>query len=124
MLSTLPVLRHPATSADHLPDNLYAPFSGQPRVLLGGQGGAVYVRYIRRVRVADGMTFYLVPATKLGRPPLSRTAADRCYRLTVAALQAELPRVPVAKRAATRRYGDAEFAVGRYNLQTSSVHDG
>ena len=71
MLSTLPILRRPATSADRLPANLYIHFHGRLKLLLGGQGGDVYVRYVRRVRVADGSTFYLVPATKLGRPPLS-----------------------------------------------------
>jgi hypothetical protein len=120
MFSTLPVLSRPATSADRLPASLY--FGGR----LGPwfQGGQIYVRYVRRVRVVDGSTYYLVPATELGRPPLSQTAANRCYRLTVAALRAELPTVPAAERTSTRRYGDAEFAVGRYNLQTSSVYEG
>jgi hypothetical protein len=45
-------------------------------------------------------------------------------RLTVAALRAELPTIPPAERVPTLRYGDAEFAVGRYNLETSSVHEG
>lgn len=116
MLSTLPALRGTATSADRLPARFY--FNG------AFHGGAVYVHYIRRVRVVDGITFYLVPAAKLGHPPLSRAAAERCYQLTVAALQARLPSVPSAQRAATRRYGDAEFAVGRYNLETSSVSEG
>jgi hypothetical protein len=120
MLSTVPVLSRPATSADRLPASLY--FGGR----LGPwfQGGQIYVRYVRRVRVVDGSTYYLVPAAMRARPPLSNTAANRCYRLTVAALRAELSTVPAAERAATRRYGDAEFAVGRYNLGTSSVYDG
>jgi hypothetical protein len=121
MLSTVPVLRRPATSADRLPARFY--FHGR-LTQLTFQGGKIYVRHIRRARVADGSTFYLVPATKLGRPPLSAAAADRCYRLTVTALRAGLPKVPPAKRAATRRYGDAAFAVGRYNLETSRVYDG
>ena len=120
MLSTLPVLRRPATGADRLPPRLYL----HGRLQLEFPGGEIYVRYIRRIRVADGITFYLVPAAKLGRPPLSPAAAGRCYRLTVAALQARLPTAPPAERAATRRYGDAEFAVGRYNLETASVHEG
>ncbi len=123
MLATLPVLRRAATGADRLPSRLYRGLSGRlwlPYI----QTGAVYVRYVRRARVADGISFYLVPADKLGHPPLSTTAANRCYGLTVAALQAELPTVPSAERAPTRRYGDAEFAVGRYNLETSKVYDG
>lgn len=124
MLSTLPILRRPATSADRLPANLYFHSGGRLKVLLGGQGGDVYIRYVRRVRIAEGRTFYLVPITKVGRPPLPAAAANRCYRLEVAALQAALPSVPLAERAPTRRYGDAEFALGRYNLKTSTVHDG
>jgi hypothetical protein len=123
MLSTLPILRRPATSADRLPANLYFHMGGRLKVQLG-QGGDVFVGYVRRVRVAEGRTFYLVPVGKVGRPPLSPAAANRCYRLEVAALQAELPSVLRAKRAPTRRYGDAEFALGRYNLETSTVHEG
>jgi hypothetical protein len=119
MLSTLPVLSRPATSADRPPS-----FYAGDRLRAWFQGGEIYVRYVRRVRVAYGRTFYLVPATKLGRPALTPAAANRCYRLTVAALEAELPTVPRAERAATRRYGDAAFALGRYNLETSSVHEG
>ncbi len=123
MLATLPVLRRPATRGDRLPSRLYQRLSGRlwlPYI----QTGAVYVRYVRLARIADGISFYLVPADKLGHPPLSTTAANRCYELTVAALQAELPTVPRAERAPTRRYGEAEFAVGRYNLETSKVYDG
>jgi hypothetical protein len=124
MLSALPILRRPPTSADRLPANLYIHDDGRLKVLLGAQGGDVYIRYVRRVRVAEGRTFYLVPVTKIGRPPLPPVAANHCYQLEVAALAAELPNVPSAKRAPTRRYGDAEFALGRYNLETSTVHDG
>jgi hypothetical protein len=123
LLATLPLLRRPATRADRLPSSLYHGLSGRlwlPFV----QTGAVYVRYVRRARVADGVSFFLVPAEKLGHPPLSIAAADHCYELTVTALQAELPAVPKAERASTRRYGDAEFARGRYNLETSKAYDG
>ena len=122
MLSTLPVLSRPATSADRLPASLYSGRRLGPWPWF--QGGQIYLRYVRRVRVVDGSTYYLIPAAKLGRPPLSQTAANRCYRLTAAALRTELPTVPAAERAATRRYGDAEFAVSRYNLETSSVYQG
>jgi hypothetical protein len=121
MLSTLPVLRRPATQADHLP----APSYLHGRLsLFFLQAGVVYIRYVRLARATDGVRFYLVPADELGSPPLSTAAANRCYKLTVAALQAELPNVPKTERAPTRRYGDAEFAVGRYNLETREVHDG
>ena len=124
MLSTLPILRRPATSADRLPDNFYIPHGGRPTLQLDGQGGDVFIRYVRRVRVAQERTFYLVPVANVGQPPLLPAAANRCYRLEVAALQAKLPSVPPSQRAPTRRYGYAEFAVGRYNRETSTVHDG
>jgi hypothetical protein len=121
MLSTLPVLNHPATRLDRLPASLYF---GGGRLEVGSGAGKVYGRYIRRARVADGISFYLVPATGLGQPPLSPPAAERCYRLLVAALASELPRVPRAERATTRRYGDAGFAYDRYSLETTSDHEG
>jgi hypothetical protein len=120
MLSTVPVLSRPATSADRLPARLYT--NGRLTGLV--PQGQIYVRYVRRVRVVDGSTYYLVPVAKLGRAPLSPAAANQCYQLTVAALRAELPTIPRAKRAPTLRYGDAEFALGRYNLETSNVHEG
>lgn len=124
MLSALPILRRPATSADRLPANLYVHIHGRLQLMLAGDGGDVLVRYVRRARVADGRAYYLVPLARVGRPPLSAAAADRCYRLEVAALEAALPAVPRAERQPTRRYGDADFALGRYNLETSSVHEG
>lgn len=123
ILSSLPILQSPATRGDRLPATLYFHAGGRLKVRIGGQGGEAYVRYVRRVRVTEGRTFYLVPLGKVGRPPLSPSAANRCYRLEVAALHAELSSVPRVQRAPTRRYGDAEFALGRYNLETSTVHD-
>lgn len=120
MLSTLPILRRPATSADRLPASL--DFHG--RLIGPFQGGEVYIRYVRLARLVDGSTFYLVPVGKLGRPPLSPAAADRCYGLLVAALRSELPTVRRAERAPTLRYGHSNFAESRYSLETSSVHEG
>ena len=122
MLSTIPVLQRPATPADRLSSQLTF-FNGLPRLLLA-QRGVIYIRYERLARVTDGFSFYLVPADKLGRPPLSASAANHCYEITVAALNTELPTVPKAERAPTRRYGNAVFAEGRYYLETSKVHDG
>ncbi len=84
----------------------------------------VYVRYIRLARVIDGESFYLVPVASVGFPALSQAVAARCYRLQVAALRKALPTVPASERAATLRYGDAQFAVARYNLTVSSLHEG
>ena len=88
------------------------------------ESGRVDIRFVRRVRVADGITFYLVPAAGIGRPPTPPAVARHCFRLEVAALRASLPSVPPAERAPTRRYGDAEYTLGRYNLETSTVHEG
>jgi hypothetical protein len=120
ILSTLPILRRPATSADQLPSPRY--FHG--RLIGPFQGGVVYVRYVRLARVVDGISFYLVPVGNLGRPPISQTAADRCYRLMVAALRAQLPKVPTNNRAVTLRYGKSQFAEARWNLANSSVYQG
>jgi hypothetical protein len=120
MLSTIPVLRRPGTPADRLPRS----FRPDGPLELGFASGKVYIRYFRRARIADGITFYLVPATKRGRPPMTPAAANYCYQLEVAALRASLPTVPRSKRAATLRYGQAEYALGRYNLETSTVNEG
>jgi hypothetical protein len=117
MLATLPALRNPSTSADRLPDIRYV------QNWLRFQRADVYARFVR-ARVADGTTYYLVPAARLGHPPLSPAAAERCYRLALAALRAKLPTYPRAKRAATFRYADAWLSVYRYRLETSSVHEG
>lgn len=117
-LSTLPVLRRPATAADHLPD------TRSVHNWMRDFHVAFYVRFVRLARVADGVTFYVVPAARVGISPLPPAAADRCYQLAVAALKANLPTIPKAKRAATLRYGEAEFAFDRYRLETSRLHEG
>jgi hypothetical protein len=119
MLATLPILRTPASAADRQAAKL----AEQPPNLLF-QRGAVYIRYVRQARVADGYTFTLIPLSGLGRRPLSPAVANRCYTLAVASLQAKLPALPAAERASTRRYGDANFASWRYNLETSRLYDG
>ena len=121
MLSTIPIFERPATPADRLPAFLSGNVGFRSGIF---QFGRPYIRFVRVARVADGTTFYLVPAAGVGRPPLSPAIANHCYALEVAALQASLPTVPASERAPTRRYGDAEYALGRYNLETSSVHEG
>jgi hypothetical protein len=113
MLQTLPALTRPATPADRLPANF-----------LFHQSGIVYVRYVRRVRVAYGRTFYLVPEGDIGRAPLLPAAAEHCYKLLVSALRDRLAGVPHSQRKATLRYGLSSFAEARWNLMTSSIHEG
>ena len=86
MLSTLPFLRRPATAADRLPASLY--FHGAAAAAGSRRRGEVYVRYIRRVRVADGTQ--LLPGTgrQARTAPAVTGSGDRCYRLEVAALRA------------------------------------
>jgi hypothetical protein len=119
LLRTLPVLTRAATAADRLPSSLFS--RGQA---VFSQGGIVYVRYVRRVREAYDRTLYLVPEGDIGRVPLSVAAADHCYQLLASALRARLGRVPRSERAATLRYGLSDFAEARWNLMTSSVHEG
>jgi hypothetical protein len=121
MLATVPILTKPATAADRAYARLYV---RTRRPLLSSWGGEMYVRYIRQARVADGYTFYLIPLAGLGRKPLSAIAANRCDTLARTWVQTKLPSVPAAKRAATRRYADANYTDWRYNLETSHLYDG
>lgn len=84
----------------------------------------MYIRYVRLARVVDGISFYLIPVGNLGGRPLSQNAAARCYRLLVAALRAQLPKVPSTERATTLRYATSEFASARWNLANPSVYEG
>lgn len=87
LLATLGVLRRPATIADTFPGSL------QDK---GGLRG-IYVRYIRRARVVNGVSYYVVPAASL--PDL--VPPTGCDAAIVAALHAELPRIPASLRAPT-----------------------
>lgn len=117
ILAALPVLARPATRADRVPRGFF-----QRQILF--LRADVFVHYARRVRVAEGSTFYLVPAAGLGARPLSEAAAERCYRALTSALRAELSSVPANERAATRRYGELNFADAQYNLETSHTYQG
>jgi hypothetical protein len=88
LLSVLGVLNRPATPADKLPRWL------RKNADVRGK----YVRYIRRARVKDGISYYIVPAASSSAPlPLSAA----CSAAMVAALKAELPQIPGQLRAAT-----------------------
>ncbi len=100
MLSALPELRRPATSADRLPANLYKRFGGRLTLLVGGPGGDVYVRYVRRVRVAEGRIYYLIPVANLGRPPCQP-------RPPIAAIASRSPRSKPSCRASRARNAHA-----------------
>jgi hypothetical protein len=88
LLSTLGVLRQPATTADRLPRSLQS----------GADTRGIYVNYIRLARVKNGISYYVVPAAA----SFARlTLPESCYAALVAALRAELPRVPAPLRAPT-----------------------
>jgi hypothetical protein len=88
LLSILGVLRRPATTADRMPRSF----------LTSLNASGIYVRYIRLARVADGVSYYIVPVATL-LPNL--TLSGRCDRTIAAALRVELERVPAAVRSAT-----------------------
>lgn len=68
MLSVLGVLRRPATAADRLPSSFYR----HGRLLADRISNDIYVRYIRLARVANGVSYYIVPVAAIGSPRRSR----------------------------------------------------
>jgi hypothetical protein len=87
----LAVLRRPATRSDKLLDH------GPSRP--GNLPGNIYVRYVRRARVAFGAAYYVIPTFGAG------TFTARCAALVQAQLRLELPHVPSALRTAVRELG-------------------
>jgi hypothetical protein len=88
MLSTLSVLRRPATAADRLPK----------AVTVGGDVVGVYVRYVRLARVVDGVSYYLVPAQASSDTP---ALSPHCVAAITTKLRHALPKIPVDLRAPT-----------------------
>jgi hypothetical protein len=88
LLSVVGVLRRPATGADRLPRALQG----------GGDARGIYANYIRRARVTYGIAYYIVPAATLAP---ARILPARCYTEMVAALHAQLPRIPARLRSPT-----------------------
>lgn len=91
LLSILGVLRRPATPADSLPP---------PLRNSAGDAQGVYVRYVRRARVENGISYYVVPASNV-LP--SGVLPEKCVAALSAALRAELPRIAPALRGPTLR---------------------
>jgi hypothetical protein len=118
LLSILAVLRRPATGADTV----------RRSFLRNLDANGIYVHYIRLARVANGASYYIVPAATL-LPNL--TLGARCDSAIAAALRAELPRIPPALRsptlaaasrlAARRRQLAAHLAGGGICLLTYQV---
>jgi hypothetical protein len=91
LLSILGVLRRRATPADRLPTALRGAAMSEVR--------GVYDSFVRRARVKDGVSYYIVPAeANAGQPP---PLTARCAGAMVAALHAELPQIPEQLRSPT-----------------------
>ena len=110
LLSILGVLRRPATAADRLPSALQG----------GGYAWGIYVRYIRLARVKDGVSYYIVPAASPDSGPTR--LPKRCHAAMVAALQAELPHIPVQLRAPTLALQAREWDQQRLLAEQASKH--
>lgn len=118
LLAMLGVLRRPATSQDAFPPTLPlagrrivaarrreldayrrrhhlpirpAPTAAQRRQRVAGFGGDVYVRYIRRARVAFGQVYYVIPS---GNWQVETIPAKRC----LSELRSDLPRMTTPER--------------------------
>ena len=107
LLSTLGVLRRPATPADRLSPGV---FVGTPEVYAGSA---------RRAFSAAGVTYYLAVA------PFDRAASipsDRCFALQTQALAAYLPKIPTALRAPTQALQAGYIAYIR-NVATHAPRD-
>lgn len=117
LLSELAVLRRPQTAADRLP----AQFHGSPLTW----GGVVYVRYIRRARVVDGLSYYLVPG-HFAPAPGAIPEPRRCYSEQLAALRTLVASLPSTQREAILRSGAQTLQPQRRprSSRPSSPYDG
>jgi hypothetical protein len=103
----LAVLRRPATAADRLPRSLQG----------GPDAQGVYVRYIRLARVSDGISYYVLPAESFrDQSPIPA----RCYALILAAVRAELPRIPSRYRTATLMFAERQVRFAQLARQQST----
>jgi hypothetical protein len=109
LLSVVGVLRRPATKADRLPRALQAN---------DGDAQGIYVKYIRLARVRDGVSYYIVPAASVF-PRLTQLSAG-CSAAMVAALHAELPRIPARLRSPTLRLQAQIIAEARKSAQQAA----
>lgn len=110
LLSTVGVLRRARTRHD-----------GLPATLQGLGGGSIYIDYVRRARVSDGVSYYVVPVTAMLMSNTYRFPG--CYPAIRSALKADLPRVPVGLRAATLAL-EAKQASEQRRLERLGDHPG
>jgi hypothetical protein len=92
LLSVLGVLQRPATPADRL----NVPHTSRP--LLPTQATDVYVRYVRRAWVKDGVSYYVTP---VGRILTTPAFSAQCAARQKIVLRNDLSTIPAADRAST-----------------------
>ena len=92
LLSELGVLRRAATPAD----KLTLPMGSGQVYPVNAQ--TVYVRDIRRARVRDGVSYYLIPVGHIVEPV---ALSARCIAKQKALLRRDLPRLPASERSST-----------------------
>jgi len=116
MLSVLGVLRRPATAADGLPGSL----TRARRFILTRGATSVYVRYIRRARVVDGVSYYVIPAAGVRRPAFP----GRCFGEEMQTLRREVSRAPAQMRLITLNLGARRFSVEQALGARERGHEG
>ncbi len=99
------MLRRPATAADRLSRAFE---NGAP-----GRSLVIYVRYIRRARVSDGVSYYLIPQ-RVSPPTL--VIPSRCYAEQRATLRHLVAPLQPAKRTAIMRAATQDLAQQRTSL--------
>lgn len=90
LLSTLGVLRRPATAADRLAADESSP---------AGPGMSVYAGATRRIARIGGNAYYIVP---IRQDPAGGFPSARCFALQKSALAQALPKAPAALREPTQ----------------------
>ncbi len=95
LLSTFGVLRHQRTTADMLP----TPTSNHSAAMIAAAlPYGTYTQGIRRLRTADGTTYYLVPAFQNG------TLTSACVNAVIAYAKSSIRRLPARARAEALPY--------------------
>jgi len=101
LLSTLGLLRRPATPADRLPAHALD---------MAGSGVSIYAGAARRALLGGQLATFIVP---IRQSPNAGFPSDRCFALQVAAVKQALPSMPAKLRAPTWALANAFVAYDR-----------
>jgi hypothetical protein len=116
LLAILGVLRRPATAADSLPRDLL-------------DGSAPYLRYVRRARVANGVSYYVYPVVAVGCGQIgahdaialvSRPTGRNRHDVAIAAIREDITATEIEKAGAI---GGSLPSVNNYPTITMIVPD-